>query len=202
MLYCLMDDRARTGAELAAVADVTPSTASVHLSRLRAEGLIQVQVQGRHRYFSLAGPPVGRVLKSLDGLAGGSRARFVPNTPGRLRAARTCYDHIAGVLGVSLHDRFWSLGWLAGSYDLTAAGVRAMEALGTDVAGIRRLRRKFSFPCLDWSERRSHLGGSLGAALLEAAIRRKWVAREAATRALRVTALGKRELRARFGVDA
>jgi DNA-binding transcriptional ArsR family regulator len=201
MLYCLMDNRARTSTELAVVAEVSPSTASVHLNRLKAEGLVKLQVQGKHRYYSLEGPAVARVLEGLSVLAGGPRHKFVPHTPDRLRAARTCYDHIAGTLGVSLHDRLVAMRWLSGAYDLTPAGIKAFEALGIDVAETRMLHRRFAFGCLDWSERRSHLGGALGAALLDLALRKKWVTQELDSRALNVTSLGRRELRARFGLD-
>jgi len=140
------------------------------------------------------------VLEGLSVLAGGPRQKFVPHTPNRLRAARTCYDHIAGTLGVMLHDRMESAGWLSGSYDLTLAGIKAFDALGIDVAETRLLHRRFAFGCLDWSERRSHLGGALGAALLELALRKKWLTQELDSRALSVTSLGRRELRARFGL--
>jgi len=200
MLYCLMDNHARTGTELAVVAEVSPSTASVHLNRLKAEGLVKVSAQGKHRYYSLEGPAVARVLEALSVLAGGARPKFVPHTPNRLRAARTCYDHIAGTLGVALHDRMAATGWLSASYDLTPAGTKAIESLGIDVAETRMLHRRFAFACLDWSERRSHLGGALGVALLQLALRKKWVTQELDSRALSVTSLGRRELRARFGL--
>src|SRR5579875_2376220 len=103
MLYQLMDDRARTSTELAAAADVSPSTASVHLNRLKAEGLVKVRAQGKHRYYTLASSEVAEVLEALSVLAGGGRQKFEPHTPHRLRAARTCYDHLAGTLGVALH---------------------------------------------------------------------------------------------------
>jgi DNA-binding transcriptional ArsR family regulator len=200
MLYCLMDNHARTSTELAVVARVTPSTASAHLNRLKEAGLVKVLVQGKHRYYSLESPGVARVLEGLSVLAGGSRPQFVPRTPDRLRAARTCYDHIAGTLGVLLHDRLEATGWLS-SYYLTPAGSKAFEKLGIDVAETRLLHRQFAFGCLDWSERRSHLGGALGAALLKLALKKKWVTQELDSRALCVTSLGRRELRARFGVD-
>jgi DNA-binding transcriptional ArsR family regulator len=201
MLYCLMDGRARTATELAVVAEVSPSTASVHLTRLKTEGLVKVLVQGKHRYYSLQGAEVARVLESLSVLAGGPRQKFVPNTPNRLRAARTCYDHIAGTLGVQLHDRLESAGWISSSYDLTATGVQAVEKLGVDVADVRGMHRRFAFACLDWSERRPHLGGALGAALLKLALHKKWVTQELDSRALSVTSLGRREMRARLGVE-
>jgi DNA-binding transcriptional ArsR family regulator len=202
MLYCLMDGHARTSTELAVVADVSPSTASVHLSRLKTEGLVTALVQGKHRYYSLNGPDVASVLEGLSVLAGGSREKFVPNTPNHLRAARTCYDHLAGALGVLLHDRLKAMGWLAGSSsELTAAGIRAFETLGIDVEETRGLRRRFAFACLDWSERRSHLGGALGAAILKLALERKWVSQDLDSRALRVTNIGRREMRAQFGLQ-
>lgn len=206
MLYCLMDDHARTSTELAVVGDVSPSTASVHLNRLKTEGLVKVLVQGKHRYYSLAGPDVAGVLEGLSVLAGGSRPPFVPNTPNQLRAARTCYDHMAGTLGVSLHDRLKTLGWLSAaagndpSYELTPAGVTAFESLGVDVEGARELRRRFAFACLDWSERRAHLGGAMGAAILKLALRRNWVTQDLDSRALRMTGLGRREMGTRFGL--
>jgi DNA-binding transcriptional ArsR family regulator len=216
ILYRLMDDRARTSTELAMVADVSPSTASVHLNRLKAERLVKVFVQGKHRYYSLEGPNVAAALEVLSVLAGGSRDKFVPNTPSRLRLARTCYDHLAGTVGVALHDRFKALGWLAAgpknaatgnnksydlTYDLTVEGAKAFAAVGIDVTEARTLRRRFACPCLDWSERRPHLGGALGAALLKVVLKRKWLVKDLDSRVLEITSLGRREMRTRFGVQ-
>jgi DNA-binding transcriptional ArsR family regulator len=206
MLFCLMDNHSRTSTELAVAAEVSPSTASVHLNRLRAQHLVKVLVQGKHHYYSLDGADVASVLEGLNVLAGGSRDQFVPSTPNRLRAARTCYDHLAGTLGVSLHDRFMTAGWLAtgstgNSYDLTPKGVKAFGALGIDVEGTRTLRRRFAFGCLDWSERRFHVGGAMGAAILKLALQRKWVAQDLDSRAISVTGLGRREMRTQFGLQ-
>jgi DNA-binding transcriptional ArsR family regulator len=208
MLYCLMDGHARTSTELAVVAGVSPSTASVHLNRLKTARLVKVLVQGRHRFYSLEGPNVARTLEGLSVLAGVRRGKFVPRTPSRLRAARTCYDHMAGVVGVSLHDRLKALGWLSSdskgsdnAYDVTLAGTKAFEALGVDLKATRTQRRRFACACLDWSERRPHVGGALGAALLNIALKRKWVVQDLISRALDVTSLGRRELRARFGIQ-
>jgi DNA-binding transcriptional ArsR family regulator len=207
MLYCLMDGHARTSTELAMVAEVSPSTASVHLNRLKTERLVKVLVQGKHRYYSLEGPNVASALEGLSVLAGGSRDKFVPSTPSRLRAARTCYDHLAGTVGVSLHDRFMALKWLSAAsgdggdtYDLTLSGTKAFETLGIDVEATRTLRRRFACACLDWSERRPHIGGALGAALLKVALKRKWVLQDLDSRALDVTSLGRREMLDRFGL--
>lgn len=202
MLLCLMDGHARTGTELAVVAEVSPSTASVHLDRLKTAHLVNVLAQGKHRFYSLAGPDVARALEGLSVLAGGAHDKFVPSTPSRLRAARTCYDHLAGTSGVLLHDRLAALGWLltGAAYDVTPRGNKALEALGIDIEATRALRRRFACACLDWSERRPHLGGALGAALLKVALKRRWVVQDLDSRALGVTSFGRRELLARFGV--
>jgi DNA-binding transcriptional ArsR family regulator len=205
MLYSLMDGRARTSTELAVAAEVSPSTASAHLNRLKAGGLVKALAQGKHRYYSLDGPNVASALEGLSVLAGGSKAVFRSTAPSRLRAARTCYDHMAGTVGVSLHDSLHALGWLApdaapGAYHLTAPGAKALAALGIDLDATRALRRRLAYACLDWSERRPHLAGALGAALLKVALKRKWVMQDLDSRALSVTPLGRREIRARFGV--
>jgi DNA-binding transcriptional ArsR family regulator len=216
MLYSLMDGHARTGTELAIVAEVSPSTASVHLNRLKSENLVRVHAQGRHRYFALASPNVARALERLSVLAGGARRPFVPHTPEHLRAARSCYDHMAGAIAVSLHDRFLRARWIEplrrpsarrsapsalATYDLTPEGTRALAALGLDLEAAHAQRRRFAYACLDWSERRPHVGGALGAALLSLALSRKWLARELDSRALFITRLGRSELNARFGLE-
>ena len=197
MLYCLMDKHARTSTELAVVAEVSPSTASIHLQKIKTERLVKLEAQGKHRYYSLAGKQVADVLEGLSVLAGARRVPFRPNTPNRLRAARTCYDHVAGSLGVRLHDRFFAMGWLneAGDeYEVSEKGIREFEQLGVNVEEARGSRRKFAFGCLDWSERRPHLGGALGAQVLGALLQRRWVARDLDSRALEVTRVGEREM--------
>ena len=208
MLYCLMDGRARTSTELAMIAGVTPSTASVHLHRLKGQRLVKVITQGKHRYYSLAGTDVAATLEALGVLAGARRgSALTPEPPSAMRAARSCYDHIAGILGVALYDRFEALGWLSAASrrddetrELNETGIKAFAALGIDIDSARTLRRRFAYACLDWSERRPHLGGALGAALLDVALKRKWVLRQRDGRALTLTTTGQRELRARFGV--
>src|SRR5579862_2550770 len=201
MLYCLADGRARTSTELAMVADVMPSTASIHLQRLLAQRLLKVIAQGKHRYYSLEGAHVAAALEALSVLAGAPRAAALPSVPHPLRTARSCYDHLAGVVGVALYDRLTALKWLAssaqpadGACDLTPAGAKAFATLGIDVDALRTLRRRFAFACVDWSERRPHLGGALGAAVLALAMRKKWMLRDRDSRALSVTSLGRREM--------
>jgi DNA-binding transcriptional ArsR family regulator len=204
MLYSLSDGLARTSTELAAIAEVTPSTASVHLQRLKDCDLVSVVAQGKHRYYTLGGPHVAAALEALSVVAGGTHGRFVPSTPQYLRAARTCYDHIAGTLGVRLHDCFVASRWIkeetAGgtSYEVTRAGATGLTALGIDLDAVRARRRRFAFACLDWSERRAHLGGALAAAVLDEALRRRWISREPGSRALSVTPFGRREMARRF----
>ena len=206
MLYCLVDGRARTSTELAMVAQVTPSTASVHLQRLKMQRLVKVVAQGKHRYYSLESANVAAALEALSVLAGGEREAFVPNAPNRLRAARTCYDHIAGALGVALHDRIKAMGWLESrsvddeAYLLTPRGAKSFKDLGIDVTAVGALRRRFAYACLDWSERRPHIGGALGAALLDVAVKRRWVVQELDSRSLAITRVGRREMRIRFGL--
>ena len=209
MLYCLVDGRARTSTELALIAGVTPSTASIHLHRLMRQHLVKVIRQGKHHYYSLAGANAAAALEALSVLAEARRSSAGAQPPAAtpVRAARSCYDHIAGVLGVALYDRFENAGWIGAeskrdpaARELTDAGTKAFAALGIDVEATRALRRRFASACLDWSERRPHLGGALGAAFLDLALKRRWVARQRDSRALTVTTTGQRELRARFGV--
>jgi DNA-binding transcriptional ArsR family regulator len=206
MLCCLMDGHARTATELAIVAEISPSTASVHLGRLAEEKLVRAVRQGKHRYYALNGPDVGLAVENLLVLSGASNDNFIPNTPHRLRAARTCYDHIAGALGVALHDRMLELNWLVvdpsreRAYSLTEQGQNGFGGLGIDLAAEKASRRRFAFACIDWSERCPHVGGVVGATILTSALKRKWVTPDLNTRALAVTQKGRREIQQHFGI--
>ncbi|HKV65508.1 MAG TPA: helix-turn-helix domain-containing protein, partial [Rhodanobacteraceae bacterium] len=177
---------------------------SVHLAKLTERRLVKVMPQGRHRYYSLHDAHVAAALEALTVVAGEPQTRFVPNTPERLRVARTCYDHMAGTLAVRLHDRMFALRWLSrgdGGYDITRVGAEGLLGLGVDVDAARASRRRFACACLDWSERRPHLAGALGAGVLEAMLDRKWVARDLDSRALEMTSAGRRAFRDRFGIE-
>ncbi len=206
MLCSLMDGRARTSTELAVIAEVSPSTTSVHLTRLRNQGLVKVFAQGKHRYYSLDDERVAATLESLMVLAGTRSNPFVPSTPAHLRWARTCYDHMAGEVAVALHDRILRNRWISkiqrndGSYEVTPAGARALAAHGIELEEMNRSRRRIACACLDWSERRPHLGGALGAALLQSALQHKWVLKELDSRVLRVTKRGEREFFGQFDI--
>ncbi|MBP0492599.1 ArsR/SmtB family transcription factor [Pararoseomonas indoligenes] len=206
MLGALMDGRALTAGELAAVAGVAPTTASGHLSRLLEAGLLAVERQGRHRYHRLASPEVARVLEGLMAL---SAARPAPRRALRtgprdaaLREARTCYDHLAGRLAVGMADAMVARGQIQLSPDggaLTDAGADFLQGLGVPVPVARG--RPFCRPCLDWSERRPHLAGALGAALCLRCLDLGWMRRVPASRALDVTPAGRLGLRQAFGLD-
>ncbi|AVR95510.1 ArsR/SmtB family transcription factor [Pseudoduganella armeniaca] len=205
MLCCLLDGHARTSTELSVVAEISPSTASAHLARLKEDGLLVQLVQGRHRYWRLSNGDVAAALEALLVVAGVPRAPFKPATPTRLRQARTCYDHMAGALAVELHEHCMTQGWLAdepttGEYALTDAGTARFAQLGVEVAPLRALRRRFACPCLDWSERKPHLGGALGAAVLQLALAQGWVEQDLDSRALSVSARGRRGLATAFGM--
>ncbi len=204
MLLSLLDGRPRSSTELAAMGGVGAATASAHLRRLLAAHLVAVEVNGRHRYYRLRGFEAGAPIEALCVLAGGQRPPPLGEASG-LRAARSCYDHFAGILGVCLHDRLLGLGWLrrapGRNYIVTPAGETGLRSLGLDLAPVCAARRRFAFGCLDWTERRWHLAGGLGAALLALALRRGWVRRELDSRALLVTHVGRRAFQSRLGLD-
>jgi DNA-binding transcriptional ArsR family regulator len=205
MLTALMSDRALTATELAAIAGVTKQTASAHLSKLLDAGLVAVASQGRHRYFRLADRDVAQLLEQLMGVAfrsGAVRLRSSPREPA-LRHARVCYDHLAGELGVQLFEaleRQRLLRRRADSLELTPAGERLCAEFGIDVAALAAQRRPLVRPCLDWSARRHHLAGSVGAALLERCMRLGWLRRRKDSRVLAFSAAGERAFRERFGL--
>ena len=198
MLTALMSGKALTATELAGTAGITLQTASSHLSKLEAGFLISQRKQGRHRYFTLADDEVGLLLESLMGFAadrGFTRHRTGPKDPA-LRKARVCYNHLAGDYGVRLLDSLVAEVVIAGSGDalaLTEPGQEKMAALGIDLSALTRSRRPVCRTCLDWSERRSHLAGSLGEALLDLFLDKGWARREAGSRAVHFTGNGEKE---------
>jgi DNA-binding transcriptional ArsR family regulator len=197
MLCSLLDHRAKTATELAAIAGISASTASTHLRSLLELKLLSVQSQGRHRYFRLAGPAVAKALESLGVLAHDASPLRLARTPPRLRFARSCYDHLAGALGVTIHDRFLARRWLTrdgSDYAITEEGRRELGRVGIDVVAVESARRRVAYGCLDWSERRPHLAGALGAAVLDLLVKRKWVRQEIGGRALSLTTSGQRQL--------
>jgi len=205
MLVTLMDGRALTSSELALAAGVGLPTASAHLSRLGDAGLVSSERQGRHRYFRLAGPQVAEAIEALQSLsapAGSSPVRTGPRDAA-LRQARVCYDHLAGVQGVALLEGLRRRRFVEGDDELqpTDQGRAAFAALGIDIAALAKARRPLCRACLDWSERRAHLGGALGAAILGHMLEAGWASRDEG-RVLRITPMGAAALEERFGVAA
>ena len=204
MLDALMAGRALTASELAAVAGVTPQTASGHLGKLVEGGLLRRRSQGRHRYFALATGEVAMLLEQMGRIGLSSRAREVPRTGPRdaaLRQARVCYDHLAGRRGVEMYEGLLAKGWLEerdGRPGLTAAGEGGLGALGIDMAALRAKRAPLCRDCLDWSERRTHLAGSVGRALLSVMEAAGWARRAPQGRAVRFTPEGERRFREAF----
>ena len=198
MLTALTGGKALTATELAGTAGITVQTASSHLAKLEAGGLIAQRKQGRHRYFTLADDDVGLMIEGLMGFAayrGFTRHRTGPKDPA-LRKARVCYNHLAGDYGVRMLDSLVAEEVIAGVGDalrLTSSGEGKMTALGIDLAALTRSRRPLCRACLDWSERRSHLSGSLGQALLTLFLDKGWAKREPDSRAIRFTGTGEKE---------
>lgn len=192
IMAALMDGRALTAKELAFAAHVSPQTTSGHLGKLTEAGLLTPEKQGRHRYFRLASPLVGQMLESILAVAGQTASKPITWRGGEaLRTARTCYDHLAGRLGVALADSLVGRGHLALSADggeVTDSGHHFLRAFGAEpVPG----KRVFCRPCLDWSERRPHIAGRLGAALATRCFTLGWVARQRDTRAVTITPAGR-----------
>jgi DNA-binding transcriptional ArsR family regulator len=204
ILCALMDGRAFTAGELAYAAHVSPQTASGHLGKLAAARLIVPTPQGRHRYFRLAGPHVAAMLESIMAVAAIAPPRCRPiRMNDDMRTARLCYDHLAGRLGVGLADALRArdhleLGDEGGA--LTASGEAFLREFGIDVEMARHSRRIFCRPCIDWSERRPHLAGAVGAALAQRLFALRWIARVRDGRTLVVTPAGRRNLEQTFGV--
>ncbi|MFL9872738.1 ArsR/SmtB family transcription factor [Paraburkholderia megapolitana] len=198
MLWALMDGSARPAGELTMIAGLSPSAASAHLARLTEGGLLAVEVRGRHRYFRIATPDIAASIEALANVAQATAPqRAAPRTartvPVDMRYARTCYDHMAGELAVRVFERMVEHDLLTldgDALEATSSGTAHLADWGIDVAGQHTRRRRFACTCPDWSERRPHLGGALGAALLDSWSRQGWVERTERPRILRITPTG------------
>jgi DNA-binding transcriptional ArsR family regulator len=212
MLHALMDGRALTASELAHIGGITPQTGSGHLARLVEAGLVSVTRQGRHRYHRLASPTVARMMEGIMEVA------FQATVPSRklvtgprdvaMRAARTCYDHLAGRLGVALADALVSGGHAELTDEaglITSSGMAFLQGLGIDIDALqptagKRTSRILCRPCLDWSERRPHIAGAVGAALCAHGFQQGWIRRIRNTRAVAITPAGQRVFHDNFGI--
>lgn len=205
MLVALMDGRALTATELAAAAGITPQTASAHLARMTIAGLLVAERQGRHRYHRLASPAIAHMLEGIMAVAAtpqaseGARRRVGPKDRA-MRHARTCYDHLAGRLAVAVADRMVQRGHVEWSPDggvVTEGGRLFLQTIGVDLefTTVRAKRTPlFCRPCIDWSERRPHIAGAVGAALLSACFSRDWLRRVDSSRVVQVTPRGRQAL--------
>jgi DNA-binding transcriptional ArsR family regulator len=206
ILLALMDNRALTAKELAHAARVSPQTASSHLAKLTNAKLLRVTQQGRHRYYRLASSLVAQMLETVMVVAGDrlSSLRPLSKASEELREARSCYDHLAGRLGVAFAEALTARGFLildAEGAQLTPCGMNFLDKLGLEINSLPRARRLFCRPCLDWSERRYHLAGRLGALFLGFCLDRQWLERQCDTRALRVTQLGAQQFAEIFHIE-
>jgi DNA-binding transcriptional ArsR family regulator len=213
MLHALMDGRALTASELARVAGITAQTASGHLARMADVGLLSVEKQGRHRYHRLASPAVAQMIESIMQVASGLQPERPSLSVGprdvALRTARTCYDHLAGRLGVALADALVAGGYAELANDaglVTDSGLKFFGRIGIDVDALtarrgKRAARVLCRPCLDWSERRAHLAGAVGEALCTHSLEHGWIRRIHGTRAVAVTPKGQRIFHDEFGVQ-
>jgi len=206
ILLALIDNRALTAKELAYAARVSPQTTSFHLGKLTDAKLLQVNKQGRNRYFRLASPLVGQMLETIMVVAGDRRPRLRPiSKPSEeLRLARVCYDHLAGYLGVAVGEALKTRGFMileAEGAQLTRRGMSFLDELGIKFDMLPKSRRAFCRPCLDWSERRYHVAGRLGAIFLNFCLERQWVERRADSRALQITSFGARQFKEVFQIE-
>ena len=210
MLEALMDRRALTAKELATRAGVAPQTASGHLSRLIAAGLITMEQHGRHHYHSLASTEIARMLEGMQQVASTQNVRHAGRTihtgprDAAMRIARGCYDHMAGLLAVNVADAMIERGHIEFEGDggsVTDKGKLFLAEFGIDIAAAAQSKRVFCRPCLDWSERRFHLAGAAGAALMHRALELRWVKRQDSTRALAITRAGRDGFQKTFGIN-
>jgi DNA-binding transcriptional ArsR family regulator len=204
MLWSLLGGEARPASELAMLANVSPQTASNHLRLLVEARFLRVESLGRNKFYRLNGPLVGVALESLAAAAHGKPAQGIAqHSAPELVFARTCYDHLAGELGVAIRNRLEESGCLreqAGDYRLSPSGEEFLRDLGLDLDTARAKRRRFAYACLDWSHRVPHLGGALGAALLNWMFRQRLLAPRKSTRAVRLTDAGQKRLAQHFAL--
>ena len=205
MLVALLGGQALPATELAQCAKISPQTASTHLNKLVTGHLVTVKRQGRHRYYCLASSEVATVLETLTTLAPTPPVRSFGQSQRAkaIRRARTCYDHLAGQLGVELTRQLVSRNLLEPiepAYQVTTQGEQWFDEFGIDLKLLRQQRRTFACQCLDWSERHYHLAGALGAALQSRCFDLAWIQRIPASRAMRITEVGRVELFNVFGI--
>ncbi|KEO79698.1 winged helix-turn-helix domain-containing protein [Paenibacillus polymyxa] len=206
ILTALLDGRFHTASELAHMAGIKPQTASFHLAKMTEAHVVTVEKQGRHRYYGIQDPEVAQVMESFLSIAPPVPIKSFKQASENeaIRLARTCYDHVAGQLGVQLMNFFMQKGILSEDQDglhITDQGETFFTDFQIDLTKTRQKRRSFSHKCLDWSERRHHLAGALGSAILDRLFELHWIERLPTTRAIRITAEGKRGFKEIFSIE-
>lgn len=206
ILWTLLDGKALTATELTIAAETSPQNMSMHLNKLLQAGLLAAESQGRHRYYRFAAKEVAYAIESLASLVPSSaqeNKRVDPDTTG-IRYCRTCYDHLAGKVGVLVTDSLIKQGILHKAdnrFDITRRGEKWFAQMSIDIDQLKQERRTFARACLDWSERRHHLAGSLGASLLNMMLSSGWLRRTRQSRSVLVTAEGRKAIRQHFKLD-
>ncbi|MFU2033135.1 ArsR/SmtB family transcription factor [Bacillus wiedmannii] len=206
ILISLMDGRFHTASELAYMAAIKPQTASFHLSKLIGSNLVNVDKQGRHRYYQLANEEVARILESFLAISPPPEVRSLKQSSQvkLLREARTCYDHLAGKLGVGLTESMLNTGYLEKeerNFVVTPKGEQFFTDFGIDLGQLKRKRRSFSHACIDWSERHHHLAGALGNELMKRFLDLSWIVQVPSIRAVKVTDKGKVGFKQHFNIN-
>jgi DNA-binding transcriptional ArsR family regulator len=208
MLMALTDGRARPAGELAFAARVSAQTASSHLGKLLAGGLLLVETEGRHRYYRLAGAHVASAIEHLAAIGPVDTVRRKPlsREAQYLQFARCCYDHLAGRVGVAVTQALLARGYIAAAadkqFDVTPAGMAWFNGMGLDVAALKATRRGLARQCLDWTERQHHLAGPLGVQFTALLCEKGWLRRHSGSRAVQVTPGGWAGLKAQLGIEA
>lgn len=204
VLWSLLDGRAYTATELAIVADVSPQSISMHLNKLVKENLLAVEKQGRHCYYRFSKPEVAYVIEAMANLLPTDKMKAVhesADSMSSIKYCRTCYDHLAGKIGVAITEQLLNQKIISShekQYDVTAKGIKWFEDIDVSVSALKSKRRVFARQCLDWSERKPHLAGSLGAALLAKMLELGWIRRTKNSRAITITSKGQTQFYKKF----
>lgn len=205
IMWALLDARAYTAIELATYTGTTPSNISMHLAKLVQAGLLSVEKQGRHRYYNYAHPGIAHAIEAMASLiTGPDRPLQKHHVDDPVKYCRSCYDHLAGKVGVMLAESMLRQEIMIRSgseFEVSPVGEAFLMKLDIDVTGLKKQKRSFARPCLDWSERKPHLAGSLGAALLEQFISKGWMRRISHSRAIVITGKGREALLANFNIE-
>lgn len=204
ILWTLLDNRAYTATELANIVETSPQNISMHLSKLLNAELLNVESQGRHKYYKLSKPEVAFALEAIATLVPQDKHRKIFDNNSEIKFCRTCYDHLAGKIGVLINESLLKEQIIEQenkSYRVTAIGETFFNSLEINIVELKQKKRFFAKPCLDWSERKHHLSGSLGFALLQRMLDLDWIRRNENSRAITITSKGRKEISEKFKIS-